>query len=1140
MVPFALLAMLLLALPATVADMTHGEMSPIIRRPNPTGLFRLGSGAVGTQPRTSSTKIAPRSGNFVPETSRSMVQGNQALCLILLAAITSTICFMMPHGPGGGVPGMITGSRDFNYRIPPPWSPEHEQQYSFRAYMTDLSLWIMLTDLLPHQQCAAIVMRLGGAAREMARCITPQEMIHGGVRNGQQLDPVTYLIGALHAKFAALEEESRLQCMTEMLAFTRRPNETINAVLARYETVRQRAATEGQFIMSFEGCSLQLLRTCNIQASQLFILLQPFGGQLPQDEAQFQQLCTQLRRYGHISERSPGNVAALIQGNYGQARPGAYFSDDQRQAYHTAVQNSSNGANIAAFMAHAAPTYMSDLGGSTQWDSLQPQQPPYPAYGDNNPFATWQGSDPHSQQWYPSSGGGQSAEPFAGPQYHVDQSMPQYMADVDMSSSSSSATSSDDGQTSVDMPDLSNMSDENAAQHMYLIYRRHKRMWRRFTGRPVRKFRRTFKRHLKHTYPQRFRPFGRSHGHKGAKGGGKRSGPRQRMFWTADEALVFLKGKGKGGKSHSSGKGHGRRRNPRGKDGETMKCHKCGSEEHLQRECPQNGGGGAPSPPVMLASGQSTGNEMWTGLAGPSHGGGQSAEAMCAPSFSSPSAPWSDDDLVNETYTSTYMTDPFQIQDPWNNNRPPSPPRPAVPRTDMGLLSGPLTLTGQQLQSRATSSTDPNPFGGNGMNPFTNIFVPPRSTSGNTRVEPSLAEAARVPVDPQVGEDDELSESHSREATPRINITPNNFDASAASAPLERRTGNYISDGALATLLSCQTLTESHRDEFTDPRPAMLRHPYPLNSTMSVTARLSNFNRPKAPPGAPSSMALLTQAINVTSHLRRGPPPVIPPASDDRVLTALTTPREASRPNSVVTPGEASRPNSVVPPEQGSVSRPESTRLQTSEPAASPRSQHTDPDLTGAAGNNPQTQNGEREPLLTHDEHAQDDPVPIFYEGNDDSCSICTEQFTHGERVCRLACRHVFHSGCWDLYRSQSTDSTYCCPNCRGGPTIIACWHYIDSSRVTQQVGSQSAENLLERNSTDEGHAVHYNMSSPPSSIQPDSDTELVCPSFDCLHIKTKLPDGRIAVIIDPGSVWDLIVETNGQNLWPSPLASLA
>jgi hypothetical protein len=187
--------------------------------------------------------------------------------------LLSVLALMMPTG----IPNLSGGTRDFNYRVPPSWSLENENQYSVRAYMTDISLWVMLTDLQPHQQCAAIIMRLGGAAREMARMVTPQEMAMGGLINGVAVDPVTYLLGSLHARFAALEEESRLTSMTEMFAFTQRPGETINALLARYETVRQRAAIEGQFVMSIEGCSLQVLRACNIQSQHLFTLLQPFG-----------------------------------------------------------------------------------------------------------------------------------------------------------------------------------------------------------------------------------------------------------------------------------------------------------------------------------------------------------------------------------------------------------------------------------------------------------------------------------------------------------------------------------------------------------------------------------------------------------------------------------------------------------------------------------------------------------------------------------------------------------------------------------------------------------------------------------------------------------------------------------------------
>ena len=77
------------------------------------------------------------------------------------------------------------------------------------------------------------------------------------------------------------------------------------------------------------------------------------NGQLLQDEAQFQQLCIQLRRYGHMSEGTRGNVAQLLHGHNHQARPGAYYGADnqQREAYRSAADtNVQQGGAFDIFM----------------------------------------------------------------------------------------------------------------------------------------------------------------------------------------------------------------------------------------------------------------------------------------------------------------------------------------------------------------------------------------------------------------------------------------------------------------------------------------------------------------------------------------------------------------------------------------------------------------------------------------------------------------------------------------------------------------------------------------------------------------------------------------------------------------------
>ena len=147
---------------------------------------------------------------------------------------------MMPNFGGGG-PGQSLQNDGFNYRIPPSWNPEVDS-YSFRAHVTDLTLWVMLTDLQPHQQAAAIIMRLRGSARELGRAITPNEIMHGDLIHGVHHESAPYIIAGLHARFALLDEEARLSAMTEMLAFARRPHEIINGLLTPYEVIRPRAA----------------------------------------------------------------------------------------------------------------------------------------------------------------------------------------------------------------------------------------------------------------------------------------------------------------------------------------------------------------------------------------------------------------------------------------------------------------------------------------------------------------------------------------------------------------------------------------------------------------------------------------------------------------------------------------------------------------------------------------------------------------------------------------------------------------------------------------------------------------------------------------------------------------------------------
>ena len=78
----------------------------------------------------------------------------------------------------------------------------------------------------------------------MIRQISPQELQHGGIIGGIPLDPVSYILTVLAIRFAQLDDESRLQAMTELWAFDEHSGENINELLARFQVVREREQRE--------------------------------------------------------------------------------------------------------------------------------------------------------------------------------------------------------------------------------------------------------------------------------------------------------------------------------------------------------------------------------------------------------------------------------------------------------------------------------------------------------------------------------------------------------------------------------------------------------------------------------------------------------------------------------------------------------------------------------------------------------------------------------------------------------------------------------------------------------------------------------------------------------------------------------
>ena len=154
-------------------------------------------------------------------------------------------------------------------------------------------------------------------------------------------------------------------------------------------------------------------------------------------------------------------------------------------------------------------------------------------------------------------------------------------ADDDNISWHSFSTGNSDQDEPVDWGDM-NEDEPYLGERIYLGYRNSKRQWRQYAG-PKR---RRWKGKRKRNFTKGFR-----------KGGGKgkhHHDPHPRAFWTDDVGTTHALDDSFSEQSHHTeevyfkGRGKG---NPIGKDGKTMLCSICGSDQHFRAKCNQRNKG---------------------------------------------------------------------------------------------------------------------------------------------------------------------------------------------------------------------------------------------------------------------------------------------------------------------------------------------------------------------------------------------------------------------------------------------------------------------------------------------------------------------------------------------------------------------
>ncbi|OLP76419.1 hypothetical protein AK812_SmicGene43651 [Symbiodinium microadriaticum] len=208
-------------------------------------------------------------------------------------------------------------------KVPPAWSIERAAHYSLRSWISDLILWSSATDLEAHRLGPVAALQVTGSAKELVRELAPDHLANGihDPQTGQHITGLMLLVSTLATRYAPLDQEASTKAVGEFLNFSKLPNEAVDALLVRFDVLRNRAAQRGGLALNASGMAWILLRALSLPAELLDRLLAQTGGHLPVNEDQLVELMGRIRRQGHLFEQ--GFKTSFKQGGTGD--PGAYF-----------------------------------------------------------------------------------------------------------------------------------------------------------------------------------------------------------------------------------------------------------------------------------------------------------------------------------------------------------------------------------------------------------------------------------------------------------------------------------------------------------------------------------------------------------------------------------------------------------------------------------------------------------------------------------------------------------------------------------------------------------------------------------------------------------------------------------------------
>ena len=474
------------------------------------------------------------------------------------------------------IPGLTKGSRIVSMKVPPLFHPDSDLggDYNLLDWIDDIKDWCVICEVEPFKQGKLVQLAIDGTSKVIGKRLNDDRLVHGEFQDWDDGEGrlhrtgVELVIRVALAIYPPNPQVIQLQAIWGWRRFRRKEGETTQCMLARLKNVMFKATTDGEYPIPQIQIAERLVELFQLQGEEYAKYMRPFGGNLPYTPQGVALLESELNRDWTLKESNKPGAAVtpltVINRNHGRSAHLVASMIADRPADHIPTMRLPSAYPIH-FTAQPGMKQPMPLTGTTAAASAYPAHvPPPPApYGAGDvPYPDFDDDDDMS--WESDSIVSSDDEAW----YYEEMNDPTPSNIIDVARELG---------VQVD----SNPTEQQADLVIRTAFYQMRRSWRTFRKAVGRPFSRKRGRQAKHDHKRGERRGSRPGGQFQRRRRGHYVPHGRKKYWVDYESVPEEAVEAYFGRGGKSG-----RKNPKGRDGQPLKCWGCGADDHLEKACP--------------------------------------------------------------------------------------------------------------------------------------------------------------------------------------------------------------------------------------------------------------------------------------------------------------------------------------------------------------------------------------------------------------------------------------------------------------------------------------------------------------------------------------------------------------------------